>query len=466
MSDLSFYSGDIIQLSGESGAGKTLFGLGLMGLVANKSNFELDFEFDEETHQEENQLTVWRASFCAMIFQQPKAYFHPVISCYEQIIEASNYDSLIESEAIFSEYILLLELPELNSLKNTYRDHLSIGQLQRLMIIMALMKRPKFIIADEIFAHLDYKLAIVARKLISEYINENEAACLIFSHDNELLDGWTTDEWFLKEGVLSKVDHSVILNEEANKYFIEKDKNTNDIILELKNINKSFYVGSFFSSNKIEKLVLNDFNFTIRKGARIGLIGASGSGKSTISKIICQIEKYDSGEVNSSFEELTYGFWKRQNSPVQMVFQDPYLSLNPSKKIKYQFKKLDSNKVMRLMNNFGMGLDLLDHKPSELSGGQLQRLSIISALSAVPFPQLLILDEAFSALDANNVNLITELLNNDFPDLAIIYISHRMGHLERLCDVFYLLKEGQINRKVLNQSDDYQNLKIELGFAV
>ena len=445
--ELHINSSEVVHLIGDSGAGKSLFGLSLIGFYANQSavNFKIDYEIDSPINWQ-----TLRGTNVGYIFQQPKAYFNPTLTCGEQLMELFEEEvSRNDRKSIIINWCEELGLTIGERIFSNYPHEFSIGQLQRLYVISALIKSPELIIADEPFAHLDWPTAKVVATALSNYIKSNKAALLLISHERPGSLIQPDFIWKLDDGKISAESYKRSLskqNSQINNWNTKPFANADDEIIHIENGCKS-YGRLFGKRNEKVNDVLTDINFSINTGQRIGLMGTSGSGKSTLASILSGLNSLTSGQIIGA-PQIKYSLrtWlKRNASHVQLVFQDPFTSFNTGQRVVDQIAtKKNLSQVKELA--FAMGLKEHDimRNPMKLSGGELQRFALIRALTVDPSPVLLILDEALSALDPQTQSKVLDLLRTTYPDMSILFISHRYQRLEALCEEIYFLDKGRL----------------------
>jgi len=450
--DLSIHTGDIIHFHGPSGSGKSLFGLGLIGFFSSNANVEYDFSIDVEKQHDWKNV---RSNYVGYIFQQPRAYFNPVKTIGVQLMELIEGDKDAKAKIIHA-WVDRLKINRDQDLLSRYPHQFSIGELQRIYVISAFIRSPKLIIADEPFAHVDWPTAKIIADELTRYVRETHSALLLISHEPPGLLCDPTQIWNLSEGTIRKTEIEGQNRVTSNLNRI-KTSSTSSVI-SLLNVSKDYKNNSLLSqSNKI-KHALKNISLEIKQGERIGVMGDSGSGKTTLAKLMTGMIAPSDGELFNQ-TSITFSLstlFNRKPSAVQLVFQDPFESFNRSQILRDQIIT-NSNRhiVTELMQKMGVDDDRLDRASFALSGGELQRLAIIRALSVTPKPRLLIMDEALSALDTNNQQIVLSTFQEEFPDLAIMYISHRFHRLKALCDRIIFLDKGSISYEHDSSKSDW-----------
>ena len=442
-----------------------------------------------------------RGSEISMIFQEPMTALNPTMKIGTQLFEVFRSVENIESKEISSRIEKLIKKVKLDDIENLfdkYPHQISGGQKQRVMIVMALSCNPKLLIADEPTTALDVTIQKEIIDIIKDLQKSENLSILFISHDLRLVSKISDRIVIMKTGEIieqglnkqifksAKKDYtnallSVIINESKRLKVLptietynmknnklsetkkERDKRLKGIysknpILEINNLSKFYNVSkSLFIKNKGFR-ALEKINLKLYKGETLGLIGESGSGKTSLSNAILKIHKFEEGEIFFNGLDISKIQGKellnfRKN--IQIVFQDPYASLNPLHNI-YQiisepliFHKICRKKDLydeckRLINDVGLSENFLDSYPHELSGGQRQRVCIARAISVKP--QVLICDESVSALDVSIQATVLNLLNQlkQKYSFTYIFISHDLSVVRHMSDKILVLHNGKI----------------------
>lgn len=495
---IKLHRGQVIGIVGESGSGKSVSLMSLVRLIENAriSASKLTFLPDQTPidllRSTESELETIRGRDIAYIFQEPMTALHPLFTCGQQIEEAIILHQSVSRKEARERCLLLLEemkLPNPEDAAQKYPHQLSGGQRQRVMIAMALSNNPSLLIADEPTTALDSVLQKSLTRNMVESCKKRNTGLILISHDLQLIKDFTDEIIVMYKGrmIESGETKSIIENPtspytksllECQPVFERRSQVLPTIheladfkdgvfvpkpfkpvqfrfapveqtpYIEIKEINKTF------SSKKGETKAVDHVSFNIFRGETLGLIGESGCGKSTVSKIITQIIPADSGDILFQGEPATKSR-KQFARKVQMIFQDPYSSLNPSMKAgdiiaePIQVHKLEKgkairNKVNALLNEVGLQSSDYDKYVHEFSGGQRQRISIARALAVEP--DLIICDESVSALDvsvqAQILNLFNELKMN--RQLTYLFISHDLNVVSYICDRILVMRNGRI----------------------
>lgn len=453
--DLELTEGEIVGIVGESGSGKTMSALAIAGLLRRhdmKKTGEILFDGVNLLTCERKRLRQYQGNDISMIFQEPMTSLNPVKKIGWQVEESLRLHTDMTKEEQYQKAIEMLRNVELDNPEKVYQMYpheLSGGMRQRVMIAAAMICEPKILIADEPTTALDVTIQAQIVKLLKKINKEHKTTILFISHDLSLVNR-------LCERVLV-MQGGYIVETGATKEIFEapKEEYTKKLIAAIPNCHKEkseqnmgnevlsiAHLNAYYEHTQ----ALFDVSFSIRKGEILGLVGESGCGKTTLAKtILSMIKKYD-GEISC------------QSRYPQMVFQDPFSSLNPAKKIGWILeeplknrthlkKEARKQKAIAMLEKVGLDEKYMDHYPNELSGGQRQRVCIAQALMLDP--ELLIADEAVSALDVTIQAQIIELLLKLHKEmgLSILFISHDLRVVYQISDNVMIMKAGRIVEK-------------------
>ena len=502
--------GEILGIVGESGSGKSTIANAIINLIdppgeITGGTIKID---NNELQNNEEIIQKIRGRKIGFVFQDPQTSLNPLFKIKDQLIETiQTHLDLSYDEALKKSINLLQEVGIENASKRIedYPHQFSGGMRQRVVIALAISCEPDLIIADEPTTALDVSIQYQILELLKELTIKRNLGVIIITHDMGVIAETTNKVIVMRHGLIveqgntkdlltqpkstearslvisvpptnKKIDRfklispdgSEITSSSANltKNIIKTwgvRKNTNQKLLDIKKITKIFDDHSMSYSKKIdEKAVkaVNDVSFELFEGETLGLVGESGSGKSTIAKIITGLVRPTSGELEYNNFSLYNSKRKYQidksRGQIQMIFQDPYSSLNPRFKVKdiisepiKFFQKnitridLEQN-VNDLIDIVGMTRKSLDRYPHEFSGGQRQRISIARALATRP--RLLICDEPTSALDVSIQAQILNLLKDiqDELHLTMLFISHDLPVIRQMCNRIIVLKNGSV----------------------
>ncbi|CAM3355079.1 ABC transporter ATP-binding protein [Aequorivita lipolytica] len=516
------FENEILGIVGESGSGKSVTSLSIMGLLPKKqANFtgEILFEAKDLLKTTEKEFRKIRGSEIAMIFQEPMSALNPSLKCGFQVAEILRLHLKMNTSEAKKETISLFEkvkLPRPNEIYNSYPHQISGGQMQRVMIAMAIACKPKLLIADEPTTALDVTVQKEIISLLKTIQQETKMALLFISHDlslvseiadrvlvmykGDIVENAATSEIFknptaeyTKALLASRPSLDVRLAKLptiasiADKSFkprevkpVERAKKHKQIytrkpILEIANLEKYYFsnVGIFAKAEVVK--AVDNVSFSVFEGETLGLVGESGCGKSTLGRTILQLEKATSGSIKYRGKELTTlsrSEIRNLRKEIQIIFQDPYSSLNPRLMIGQALiepmevhglgksKKERKERVLSLLERVGLDESYFYRYPHELSGGQRQRVGI--ARTIVVEPKLVICDESVSALDisvqAQVLNLLNEL-KNDYG-FTYIFISHDLAVVKYMSDQLLVMNRGKIEE--LGDADEiYENPQTE-----
>ena len=512
--------GEIIGIVGESGSGKSTVANAIINLIDKPgkiTNGSILLDEIELCNNEEVIRTI-RGKKIGFIFQDPQTSLNPLFTIKDQLIETIQTHTDLNYNKAFEKSIKLLtevgiENPEKRI--NDYPHQFSGGMRQRVVIALAISCEPDLLIADEPTTALDVSIQFKILKLLKKLTLDRQLGVLIITHDMGVIAEITDKVIVMRYGkivehgktykVLSqpvsieckslvmsvpptnkKIDRFKFLSPDGNQIIDTSLKLTNNIIknweireksnkklLDFINITKIFDENKILSSKNDEDKIkaLENVSFNIFEGESFGLVGESGSGKSTIAKIISGLINPTKGEIYfenlSLFDPRNKLKIKKFKGQIQMIFQDPYSSLNPrfkikeiiSEPIKFFRKKIDNYSLDQNVNDLidivGISRKSLERFPHEFSGGQRQRISIARALATKP--RLLICDEPTSALDvtiqAQVLNLLKDL--QEHLNLTILFISHDLPVIRQMCNRIAVLKKGRICE--INQTESIFN---------
>ncbi len=436
--DLDIEKGAFVTLTGKSGCGKTLLARSIASLYpAGQIHLKGQIAFRDKPLDKATVKSILGKEI-GMVFQHAALSFDPVMTCGKQMVEAArNHENCtrVEAETKVRSWLPRFQLMEVDKFMNAYPHELSGGQLQRISLAAATIHKPALLIADEATSALDRENETAILALIDELRRELNMAVLWISHNLPLSLSLSDKIYIMEAG--SIVESSAVKTfsglthhpatqalMEAEYKAVQRIKPNNQRLLKIENLHKRY----------THQPVLQNFTMEVNEGQRIAIVGPSGSGKSTLARIICGVETFDSGTLQ--------WFGKQGSQKVQMIFQHPALSLNPKMTIAqslaepYQIHRLphDMQILVKALHEVGLEEMHLDRYPGQLSGGQLQRVCIARSLSLKP--QLLILDEAVTALDAVTRSEILKLLDKVYEqyNMAYLLITHDQELANDFCD--------------------------------
>ena len=485
--DLSFkLSGDeVLGIVGESGSGKSQTVLSIMGLLesngsASGSAVFADKELIGLSNAELNQI---RGNEIAMIFQDPMSSLNPYITIGKQMSGVLKRHTKMSKHEIKERCIEMLHSVGISKPHERYDGYsfeLSGGMRQRVMIASALLTNPKLLIADEPTTALDVTVQEKILDLILDVKDRFKMSVIMITHDLGVVARTCDRVLVMKDGELQESGDTESIfyspNAAYTKELLEKSKEINlddqqkyterqetsikNSLVKSSKAKVSFTLPkkTLFAANNVLTAV-NEISMEAIDGEVLGIVGESGSGKSTLAKTILGLQKLTSGQVEVFGEKLTEinkKELKEIRKKMQVVFQDPFSSLNPRMTVFEILKEpLDSffpsmtkesaqKDIEDGLMEVGLTSDYLGRYPHELSGGQCQRVAIARAL--MPKPQLLICDEAVSALDASIRGEIIDLLLRIKSEkkLTMIFIAHDLAVVRKICDRVIVMQSGKI----------------------
>ncbi len=501
---------EILGVVGESGSGKSVSTLAISGLLPKKiskiTSGNIIFEGTSLLEYSNALMTMLRGKEIAMIFQEPMSALNPSMTCGAQVLEIILQHKDITPAKAKVETLQLFEkvkLPRPKDIFKSYPHQISGGQMQRVMIAMAIACKPKILIADEPTTALDVTVQKEIIQLLKTLQKETKMSIIFISHDLALVseiaqrvivmhkgniveEGKTEDIFLQPKQLYTK---ALIASKPNTKIHLKRLPTVSDFVnntvptetisdnerrlfrkqlfeqkplLEVVNVDKEFYSNAgLFSKATIVKAV-NNVSFKVYEGETLGLVGESGCGKSTLGNVILQLHKATKGKVFYKGEDITKLKSKALRvlrKDIQLIFQDPFSSLNPritvGKAIEEPMKvhKLYKNdderkeKVISILKRVGLDASHYYRYPHEFSGGQRQRIGIARTIALQP--KLIVCDESVSALDisvqAQVLNLLNEL-KEDFG-FTYIFISHDLSVVKYMADELIVMNKGQIEEQ-------------------
>lgn len=457
--------GEVLGLVGPSGSGKSIMSMALSGILNDEykitaDSIELDGRHLDKV--DEKGLCDIRGKEISYIFQEPMTSLNPTLTIYKQveeplIIHNIPFKSKADRKKAVCTGLKDAGLEPTEALLRSYPHQLSGGQRQRVMIAMAFICNPQLLIADEITTALDTDTREVIVDLLMHHREKHKTSIIFISHDTKLVSRVSDRIIYMKSGQIigsnddGREDEDLSMPFTRNMVYRETDRKP---ILKVRDLCFSYVDSGIFGQTKTKE-VLKGISFDLYEGETLGIVGRSGAGKSTLVKAITGLQKPTSGTVE--YDEFS--------GDPQMVFQDPYSSLNPAKKVgaillesmrlgeQRDFKKgiLSSFKtseearlrIFEMLKSVDLSSEIAYRRISELSGGQRQRVAIACAL--ISGPSIVILDEPVSALDKQVQEQILSLLDKLKRSMgcSYIFISHDPSVVERTCDRVMVLENGK-----------------------
>ena len=468
--------GEIVCLVGESGSGKSVIAFTVMGLLAKAlkpTSGEILLEGENILAASETRLRQLRCTRMSMIFQEPMTALNPVMTCGEQIDEVLNTHTKLDAAARKAKIIAILarvKLPEPERIYASYPHQLSGGQRQRIMIAMALVLDPVLLIADEPTTALDVTTQAEILKLIAELQDGQGTGVLFITHDfgvvaeiahrvavlrwGELVEMGPTEK------ILSRPEHSytkMLISSVPSIHPVHRDvRKDGPTVLRTEKLGKTYSGSGFFQKARVVRAAI-DVDLDIRRGETLGIVGESGSGKSTVARCIARLIDPSEGKIflgDTEIATMKASKLRPHRRRVQIVFQDPYRSMNPRITIGESIIEGPMNfglkrdeaivRARKLMETVRLDPKSLDRYPHQFSGGQRQRICIARALAMEP--ELLIADEAVSALDVSVQKQVLELLDEIRVrlNLAVLFITHDLRVAAQICDYVAVMSKGRV----------------------
>lgn len=483
--NVSFHieEGEILGIVGESGSGKSVACYSLLGLLpkppARIVSGTARLEGIDLLALSESELRAIRGSRVAMIFQDPMTCLNPHMTIARQVMEPLLVHDKLDQKLARQRAIQVLKevgIRDVESRIDNYPHEFSGGMRQRVMIAMALIKEPDVLIADEPTTALDVTVQAQILALIKKIQSERRLTVIFISHDLAVVSSLADKIIVMESGrVVESGDAQDVLANPQQAYTkklvaaiptsakpTEKQYADDDPpILTVRSLKKTFhrkYGGIFGRAFTAEIQAINDVSLELKRGEILGLVGESGSGKSTLGRSIIRLQSVDSGEVifdGRNLLSLSAAELQKNRRDYQMIFQDPYASLNPRMTVfdiiaepMRVHKLVPRNKyieeVNRLMDEVGLSREMIRKYPHEFSGGQRQRIAIARALAMRP--KFIVADEPVSALDvtiqAQILRLLLELTRK--YKLAMLFISHDLAVVRHVADRILVMQEGRI----------------------
>ena len=501
------FANEILGIVGESGSGKSVASLAIMGLLPPKksviSSGEIQFKNEDLLQYTPKEMETLRGQKIAMIFQEPMSALNPSMTCGVQVEEILLQHTPLSKKEVKDEVIRLfndVKIPTPNTAFKKYPHEISGGQQQRVMIAMAIACKPDILIADEPTTALDVTVQKDIIALLKTLQEEYKMSVIFISHDlalvseiadrilvmykGNIIESGDTKSVFktpkedytkaligarptLKSRLKQLPTISDFLSNTISKSIISKSERaakhkeiySHSPLLEVINLEKEYFSKASFFGTRTAFKAVDAVSFKVYSGETMGLVGESGCGKSTLGKAILQLDKATAGTLNYKGNDITNLNKKELRSlrkEIQIIFQDPYASLNPrltvGKAIMEPMKvhKLFSSdeerkaKTLEILEKVGLEASHFERYPHEFSGGQRQRIGIARTIAVQP--KLIICDESVSALDISVQAQVLNLLNTlkDDYGFTYIFISHDLAVVKFMSDQLMVMNKGKI----------------------
>ncbi len=472
-------AGEILCIIGESGSGKSVTANAIMGLLPGAvkvASGSILFQGSDLLANDEASLRALRGRKISMIFQDPLSALNPLMTIASQVCEVMEAHRIGTPASRAEKALALLTevgLPQPERIQHQYPFQLSGGQRQRVMIAMALALDPDILIADEPTTALDVTTQAQILELIKAIQRRKSMAVMFITHDFGVVADIADRVIVMEKGhlveagkaedVLQRPQHpytqrliaAVPRMAAAGNEVIEE----RPVVLEVRGLMKTYRLSGGYTSRSRGREVhaVNNVSFTLSKGRTLGIVGESGSGKSTLGRLLLKLVEADGGEIRFNGKDiaaLSEAEFRVMRPHIQMIFQDPFASLNPRQTIgqiltvgpvAHGMSPKDARtKARAMLARVGLDEGALDRYPHEFSGGQRQRVGIARALMFDPM--VLVADEAVSALDVSIQAQVLDLLaeiQRDFA-VAMIFITHDLRVASRISDDVAVMYRGQI----------------------
>ena len=472
---------EILSIVGESGSGKSITAKSILGLLPKNFSVSGEIKYYEKNliQTDEKAMLSVRGHEIGIVFQEPMTALNPVLSIGEQLTESMIISGKVNSKIAHELALEMLNrvgIPHPKERMEQFPHEFSGGMRQRILIAMMMLMEPNILIADEPTTALDVTIQAQILDLLSALVQEEKMSMILITHDMGVVAQTADRVLVMKDGKKiedGKVEEIFVGSKEnytnqllasvprltSNSKFKEYLPNSN--LISIENLSKSFSKNAFLSNKKISVNALENLSLQIGYGEVVSLVGESGSGKSTLGRILLKLSNPDKGTIR--FDGLNFYSnksteLKKFRSAIQIIFQDPYSSLDPKRTIGYsisepliiqnKYRKAEiQEKVRKLLTAVGIDPDSEKRYPHEFSGGQRQRIAIARANSTEP--KIIVADEPTSALDVTVQAQILELLLKlkDEQNISFLFISHDLAVVQQVSDSVAVMCEGRILEK-------------------
>jgi len=474
--DLAVAAGEIVCVVGESGSGKSVTAFTVMGLHDRRAltpvKGEILLESENILADSDTRIRKLRGEKMSMIFQEPMTALNPVARVGEQIgemLEIHTDLSASERKARVIRAMTDVHLPDPEKMYRAFPHQLSGGQRQRIMIAMALVLEPVLLIADEPTTALDVTTQAQILKLIKELQDRRGMGVLFITHDFGVVADIADRVVIMQHGkiveqgpvadILGNPQHAytrMLIGAVPSMTPPARQPAAGETALVTTRLNKQYGHAGLLGGGRVVHAA-QDVTLTVKRGETLGIVGESGSGKSTVARCIMRLIDPTSGEVLIAGEDIAAmreGELRRHRRDIQIVFQDPYRSLNPRRTVGQSIMEGPMNfgvaeaeargRAEDLMRIVGLAPEALERFPHQFSGGQRQRICIARALAMEP--RVLIADEAVSALDVSVQAQVLKLLDDVRTrfELAMLFITHDLRVAAQVCDRIMVMRHGVV----------------------
>ncbi len=509
--DVSFqlHKGETIALVGESGSGKSVTARALMRLLGKRATVlpqsRITLSGKDILKLGEPEMRRMRGNDISMIFQEPMSSLNPVYTVGQQICEIIQLHNRIgRKEAVGRAEALLAEvgIPEPRARLNNFPHQLSGGQRQRVMIAMALANRPDVLIADEPTTALDVTVQAQILNLIKDLKDKYGMAVILITHDLTIVRRFSEYVYVMQNGRVQEHNTTeALFSNPTHRYtqhlLASEPKGTalpladgaHETLLEGREVKVSFTLkrGGFFKPDFFELKAVDSLDLKLMRHETLGIVGESGSGKTTFGQALIRLISNHGGQIwfdGQRIDDRDRSAMRPLRSRMQVVFQDPYASLNPRMSIRQIIEEglivnrigasrsERGERVRAALRDAGMPDGVLNRFPHEFSGGQRQRIAIARAIALEP--EFILLDEPTSALDLSVQAQIIDLLRKlqDERGLSYLFISHDLKVVRALCHRVMVMQHGRIveqgpvNEVLINPQTEYTARLVRAAFDI
>ncbi len=508
--DVSFqlHRGQTIALVGESGSGKSVTARAIMRLLSKRAfvsdKTEIIYDGKNMARLPQDEMRHLRGNRLTMIFQEPMSSLNPVYTVGAQIVEVLRIHQKMSKAAAWAKAIALLtevQIPDPEARVRQYPHQLSGGQRQRVMIAMALANKPDVLIADEPTTALDVTVQAEILGLIKALKEKTGMAVILITHDLTVVKQFADHVYVMQHGVVREEGPTAqIFGNPQHPYTkrllgaepkgrADPAEVSSETVLSGKNVRVTYTLrkGGAFRGTYHALQAVDGLSLDLKRGETLGLVGESGSGKTTFGQALLRLNKLTGGEITflgQRIEKYDRGQMKPLRSRMQVVFQDPFASLNPRMSVRQLIEEglivngIGKNsadrieRVKKALRDSGLPDTILPRFPHEFSGGQRQRLAIARAIALEP--EFILLDEPTSALDLSVQAQIIELLRQLQRDrgLSYLFISHDLKVVRALCHRVIVMQNGKIVEEgpvqdvLENPATDYTKRLVRAAFEI
>ena len=510
VNDVSFqlHKGETVALVGESGSGKSVTARTVMRLLTKRAKVNpaarITLDGQDVLKLSDGEMRKLRGNKVAMIFQEPMSSMNPVYTIGQQICEIIHLHNKVSGKEAMERAKVLLEevqIPEPEARLRQFPHQLSGGQRQRVMIAMALANRPDILIADEPTTALDVTVQAQILNLIKDLKAKYGMAVILITHDLTIVRQFSDYVYVMQNGRVQEhnLTEELFLNPKHayTKHLLASEPKghanpiaaNSETMLEGRNVKVAFTLkrGGFFKPDFFELVAVDKLSLNLRRHETLGLVGESGSGKTTFGQALIRLIANQGGEIffdGKPIHQLDRQGMRPLRSRMQIVFQDPFASLNPRMSIRQIIEEglivnnIGENgrdrleRVRQALRDAGMPDQILQRFPHEFSGGQRQRIAIARAIALEP--EFILLDEPTSALDLSVQAQIIDLLRKlqDEKGLSYLFISHDLKVVRALCHRVMVMQfgkvveEGPVSEVLSNPKTDYTRALVRAAFEI